>query len=86
VHVRKVYGLLRLRAEAANRLWQDAEKRYQREGGADNDADVRDFRGLAKDTAREWLDFARAGKQPTDTAYQMCLSAAGTRDFCRSTH
>jgi hypothetical protein len=85
-HVRKVYGLLRLRAEAANRLWQGAEKRYQREGGADNDADVRDFRGLAKDTAREWLDFARAGQQPIDTAYQMCISAAGTRDFCRSTH
>jgi hypothetical protein len=81
-YVKKVYGLLRLRAEAGNRLWQDAEKRYAKEASPDNDADVRDFRGLAKHAAREWLDYARAAHQPTDVPYQMCMSAAGTREFC----
>jgi hypothetical protein len=82
IHVKRVYGLLRLRAEAGNRLWLDAEKRYQRDPSGDNDADVRDYRGLAKDTAREWLDYARAAGQPTDTPYKLCMSAAGTREFC----
>lgn len=81
-HVKRVYGLLRLRAEAGNRLWIDAEKRYQKEPTGDNDADVRDYRGLAKDTSREWLDYARAAGQPTDTPYKLCMSAAGTREFC----
>lgn len=81
-HVKKVYGLLRLRAEAGNRLWQDAEKRYSKEATPDNDADVREFRGLAKHSAREWLDYARAANQPSDKAFQMCQSAAGTREFC----
>lgn len=81
-HVKRVYGLLRLRAEAGNRLWVDAEKRYQKAATPENDADVRDYRGLAKDTAREWLDYARAAGQSTDTAYKLCMSAAGTREFC----
>lgn len=81
-HVKRVYGLLRLRAEAGNRLWVDAEARYQKEPTGDNDADVRDYRGLAKDTAREWLDYARAAGQSTDTPYALCMSAAGTAEFC----
>lgn len=82
VHVQRVNGLLRLRAEAGNRLWVDAEERYQQERTSDTDADARDYRGLAKDTAREWLDYARASAQPTDTAYRLCISAAGTKEFC----
>ena len=81
-HVKRVNGLLRLRAEAGNRLWLDAEKRYQKAPTGDNDADVRDYRGLAKDTAREWLDYARAAEQSTDMPYKLCMSAAGTREFC----
>ena len=82
VHVKRVSGLLRLRAEAGNRLWVDAESRYRKEASPENDADVRDYRGLAKSTSREWLDYARAAELPTKSAYDLCVSAAGTREFC----
>ncbi len=81
-HVRKVSGLLRLRAEAAHRLWNAAEQSYRKETTAENDRAVREFRGWAKDYSREWLDYARAAGGKTDTAYQLCRTAAGTESFC----
>ena len=81
-HVQRVYALLRVRAEAGHRLWVDAEKRYQRAPTPENDTDVVDFRGVAKDTAREWLDYARASGRSIEAPYEMCVSAAGTREFC----
>jgi hypothetical protein len=81
-HTKKVGSLLRLRAEAAHGLWTDAEARYKAEPTGDNEAASEDARGLSKTTAREWLDYARAARQPIDTPYNLCVSAAGTRSFC----
>jgi hypothetical protein len=81
-HVRKVGGLLRLRAEAAHRLWNDAEERYRAETTADNDRMVREYRGWAKDYSREWLDYARAAGSKTAVALELCRTAAGTEAFC----
>ena len=82
-YVKRVNAIYRLRAEAAQRLWQDAEDRYRREPTPEIDAQTLEYRGLSKDYAREWLDYARAARQPTDTAYNLCTSAAGTTSFCQ---
>ena len=81
--VRKVSGLYRLRAEAANRLWTDAEQRLAREPSPENDSMTREYRGWAMSYAREWLDYARASGGKTDQARVLCESAAGTTDFCK---
>ncbi|MFT4979043.1 MAG: hypothetical protein ACI8S6_004953, partial [Myxococcota bacterium] len=81
--VKKVSSLYKLRAEAAAKLWQDATTQYSREPSSENDAIARDYRGLAMDFAREWLDYARAAGLPEQRAYDMCASAAGTADFCK---
>lgn len=83
-HVRKVSGLMRLRAEAANKLWRDADKRYTEEPGPENDKIAREFRGWTMDYAREWLDYARASGGKTDQAMLLCQAAAGTADFCKA--
>ena len=84
VYAKKVNGLLRLRAEAAHRLWLAAESDYRSESNQENEEMASEYRGLAKDYSREWMDYARASGQKTDAAYKLCVAAAGTHDFCRS--
>jgi len=79
---KKVNGLHRLRAEAAHKLWVDAETQYTKDPSPETDRMTRDYRGMAKSYTREWLDYARASGQRTEKAYQMCLSAAGAEMFC----
>ena len=80
--VKKVNGLHRLRAEAAHRLWVDAEQTHSKNPTPDSDRMAQDYRGIAMSFSREWLDYARAAGQRTEKAYQMCRSAAGAEAFC----
>jgi hypothetical protein len=81
--VKKVSGLYKLRAEAAAKLWQYAEGLYSREPNGENEEMAREYRGQAMDFAREWLDYARASGIETERAFNMCVAAAGTADFCK---
>lgn len=81
-YMARVYNLLRLRAETATRQWIDAEQDYQDERSDDTMALAEEYRGLAKNTAREWLDYAKVSSQSTDRAYALCQAAAGSPNFC----
>jgi hypothetical protein len=81
--VERVSGLYKLRAESAAKLWIHAEKLYSKEATNEHSEMAREYRGQAKDFAREWLDYARASGIPTERAFNMCVSAAGTADFCQ---
>ena len=79
----RVFSLYKLRAEAAGKLWQDAEKSYmETDHSEENEAKAGKYRGQAKDYAREWLDYAKASEQDTKTAMALCVSASGNRAFC----
>lgn len=82
--IKNVSNLYKLRAEAASKLWQDAEKQHIASPSSESTALARDFRGLAMDYSREWLDYMRAASLPEERAYNMCVAAAGTADFCQS--
>lgn len=81
-HVTKVMGLLRLRAEAANKLWVSAEKVYRKQGSEESELVSETYRGWTKDFAREWLDFSRAAQDASIRARQMCEAASGSAAFC----
>lgn len=81
-YTKNVNGLLKIRAQAANALWQAAEKALVEERNDENEAKAERYRGTTKDYAREWLDYARASGQETSAAMAMCVSAAGNREFC----
>ena len=83
-YIKRVNGLLRLRAEASNRLWRDAEERYTKEPTPEHDKATRQWRGEAMASAREWLDYARASGGKVEQALLLCQTAAGTNDFCKS--
>jgi hypothetical protein len=83
-YVKRVNGLLRLRAEASNKLWRDAEERYSKEPTPEHDKATRQWRGEAMTSAREWLDYARASGGKTDQALLLCQTAAGTNEYCKA--
>ncbi len=79
----RVFNLFKLRAEGANKLWQDADTTFMtKEHTDENEAKAARYRGTAKDYAREWLGYARASEQDTKTAMALCVSSAGNRAFC----
>ena len=78
----RLYGLYRLRAEAANELWKDAEQNLIADPTDENDAITQTWRGKSKDYAREWYDYAKASEQNPDRALMICVSAAGTKAAC----
>ena len=81
-HVKRVYALYKLKALSAQKLWQWQEERYIIEPSDDKLEEKRETRNLTKTLAREWLEYARSsGKDPT-AAMQLCVSAAGTDEFC----
>lgn len=79
---KNVYGLYKLRAVAANRLWQDAEAKFVAERNDENEKKAAKLRGQAMDFAREWLDYAKASGKDTKQPLSMCVSAAGNKEFC----
>ena len=78
----RVYNLYRLRTEAANRLWQAAAEKLTTERSEENQGKVERYRNKTKQFSREWLDYARASKQNTNSAMEICISAAGKKNFC----
>lgn len=78
-----VYGLYRLRAQAANKLWQHNAEKYAKDSKNEKaKADAELYRGKAKDFSREWLDYARASGQSTKNPMALCVSASGNAAFC----
>jgi len=81
-HVARVYGLLKLKSHASAKHWAFLEEQYILTPSADMLEQRDEARNEAKNLAREWLEYARnAGKDET-LAYQLCVSAAGGREFC----
>lgn len=81
----RVYALYQLKAEAAMKLWEDANENLV-DAGADRDewaAKEEKYRGMAKDYSREWLDYARVSGQDVQKPMALCVSAAGSKKFCK---
>lgn len=81
-YTKNVSGLYKVRAQAANRIWEDAEKKVVEDRSEENESKAERARGQTKDFAREWLDYARASGQDTAAALALCVSAAGNKEFC----
>lgn len=80
--IARVYNLYRLRAETGTRVWIDAEDELLTNRTDDTIGDAEEARGFAKNSAREWLDYATVAGQPSERAYQLCETAAGSPTFC----
>lgn len=83
VYTERVYGLHKLRTEAAAELWRDAEQNLIADPTDENDDLTVAWRAKTKSYSREWLDYAAASGQSPDRALELCVSAAGTKSACQ---
>jgi len=78
----RVYGLYKLRAEAANTIWETSEKKLASSPTEADRKKADDARQQVKTFSREWYDYAKAAKRDTSAAEKLCISAAGTAAYC----
>lgn len=83
VYVSRVYGLMRLRAVAANAVWELAEKERADSGSSSEVlARIEEHRNRTKTYAREWVDFAKVSGRSVKEPLALCLSAANVARAC----
>lgn len=83
-YVDRMYALHRLRSKAASELWYVTEQRHAGNPTPDTRDAVDEYRGQAKNYAKEWYLYARRVGKDTTHPKEMCLSAAGTSEFCEA--
>lgn len=83
-YVKRVSNLYKIKALAAFKKWEWLEnksKELPTDSSLSKDRD--DARNEAKNLAREWLAYAKEAGLDQTAANDVCVSAAGTTDFCR---
>lgn len=80
----RVYSLHKLRAAASQSLWQAAEDAYNGDPSPGNQDKIDKNRSMTKVNAREWYEYAKSAGKDTTKALQLCMSAAGTKDYCEA--
>ncbi|MBT3218020.1 MAG: hypothetical protein HN348_02935 [Proteobacteria bacterium] len=78
----RVYSLYKLKAASAQRLWQAAEKTHANSPTDQTKTKVTESRDMTKVYSREWYEYAKVAGKDTNTALQLCMSAAGTKEYC----
>jgi len=81
---KRVFSLFKLRAEMANRLWSSWDAKYIKDRDAESQANAEMWRNNTKQYAKEWLDYAKLSSQRIKRARNLCITAAGTADFCEA--
>ena len=80
--VSRVYNLYRLKALSANSKWNALESSYLKEPSQELLDTKDETRNLTKTLSREWLEYARSSGRDDTVALQLCISAAGSTEFC----
>ena len=81
-YVKRVSTLYRVKATAAFQKWEWLENEYKEKPSEELSKGKEDARNEAKNLAREWLAYTKEAGLDGSMASQMCVSAAGTQDFC----
>jgi hypothetical protein len=82
VYARRVYTTMKIRAFAAYRLWEAAEKADISSSNPESRTLKDKRRSQAKVYAREWVEYATASNQEQTSAVQLCVSVAGAEEYC----
>jgi hypothetical protein len=80
----RVYSLYKVRAAASQSLWQAAEESHAKSPSDETRDNVEKYRNMTKVNAREWYEYAKSAGKDAQTALQLCMSAAGTSDYCQA--
>jgi hypothetical protein len=78
----RVYALHKLRAGAAQKMWQAAEVEFAKTADEAVKHRREKHRATTKVYAREWYEYAKAAGKDPSRALDLCRSAAGTEEYC----
>lgn len=78
----RVSSLYKLRAAAAQSQWKAAEDENAKSPSDSAKKRVDETRNQTKVLSREWYEYLKAAGKDTTIAMQLCVSAAGTKDYC----
>jgi hypothetical protein len=82
-HTKRVFELYRIKAIAAQTKWYEREQAVSLAGTQKAlIEEATAWRNTTKTLAREWLQFAAISGQDEAAATKLCVSAAGTQDYC----
>ena len=81
-HVKRVYTLYKIKSVSAQRKWEWLEQKYSKDPSEDLLQEKEEARNLTKTMAREWLEYARQAEQDETVPYNLCVSSAGTSEYC----
>ncbi len=82
LHVKRVYALHKIKTRAAQKKWNWLEEQYSKAPSEDALNSATEARNHTKTLAREWLEYARQSGKDQTLPLQLCISAAGTAEFC----
>ena len=80
--VDRMYALHRINAVAAQQLWLAAEDAALGDPSRENVGKANFWRNQTKNLSREWLSFATDAERDPAASLDLCMSAAGTTDYC----
>jgi len=78
----RVNSLFKMRAAASQSLWASAEKEHAASPSDATASKIDKYRNMTKVNAREWYEYAKMSGKDTTKPLQLCMSAAGTSDYC----
>ncbi|MFK7928301.1 MAG: hypothetical protein AB8H79_08925, partial [Myxococcota bacterium] len=81
-YTNRVNSLYKLKAAAAQKLWQSSENKYTEDASDANLTNRDKTRNMTKVYAREWYEYAKSAGKDSSSARALCISAAGTEDYC----
>jgi hypothetical protein len=82
-HVERVYGLHKMRSNAALNNWEKAGKNFALNPSTQGQRAEENARISTKTYAREWIDYSIESRKDPNPAFGLCLSASGDKAFCR---
>lgn len=80
----RVYSLYKIRATAAEKIWIDLEDKHASSPTEESSQKAKSARDRTKEFAREWYEYAKVAGKPTEKALDLCMSSAGTKDYCEA--
>jgi uncharacterized membrane protein YgcG len=80
----RVNSLYKLKAASAQKLWINAEKDLEAGSDDKTKAAQEKTKNMTKVFAREWYEYAKSAGKNANPALQLCISAAGTEDYCEA--
>ncbi|MFT4627166.1 MAG: chemotaxis protein histidine kinase CheA [Myxococcota bacterium] len=80
----RVYSLYKLKSGASQKLWKKAEETHAAAPSDQTQGEIEKWRNQTKVFSREWYEYAKTSGKDTTVPLQLCMSAAGTADYCEA--